>query len=188
MYLSNILADSSYDSIRQHYEYWYQFMEKYIEFWLPDSELHTIDHCARVLFHALHIADQKGLSDDEKNALCKAAVFHDTRRLDDGIDQGHGRRAAEYFDEYCQENELSFDLRAYYAIYYHDQDDVLGLSKIEKSPDLDDRAILIYQVFKDADAMDRLRLGWFALDTKFLRTEEARDMTGFAEYLIKNGK
>ena len=26
-----------------------------------------------------------------------AAVFHDSRRLDDGIDKGHGSRAAAYY-------------------------------------------------------------------------------------------
>ena len=32
-----------------------------------------------------------------------AAVFHDSRRLDDGIDKGHGSRAAAYYKEYCRE-------------------------------------------------------------------------------------
>ncbi len=163
-------------------------MEENIEFWLPDSEWHTITHCARVLLLALFIGHQKGLSDEEMDALGMAAIFHDSRRLDDGIDKGHGGRAAEYYKDYCREHDLPYDEQTYYITYYHDQDDSLGLSEIAKSPSLSERALLLYQIFKDADALDRFRLGPDALNVNFLRTEEAHGLVDFAKYLLQKSR
>src|SRR5699024_4110060 len=108
MFLANVLSDSAYQPIKAPYEEWYEFMRS-IEFWLPDSEWHTKTHSARVLLLALLIGHQKGLSDEEMEKLGYAAVFHDSRRLDDGIDKGHGGRAADYYKDYCHEGNLPFD-------------------------------------------------------------------------------
>lgn len=185
MFLSNILDKPVCQPIKEPYERWYTFMENNVEFWLPDSEWHTKSHSARVLLLALLIGHQKGLSDKEMEALGMAAVFHDTRRLDDGIDKGHGSRAAAYYKEYCNAHELSYDAQTYYITYYHDQDDSLGLSEIKKSSGLTERAILLYQIFKDADALDRFRLGPDGLDVNFLRTEEARQLVDFAKEVLR---
>ena len=185
MFLSNILDDPIYQPIKEPYEQWYAFMEKNIEFWLPESEWHTKSHCARVLLLSLLIGHQKGLSDEEKDALAMAAVFHDSRRLDDGIDKGHGSRAASYYKDYCREHDLPYNEQTYVITYYHDQDDSLGLSEIKKSSSLNERAVLLYQIFKDADALDRFRLGPDGLDANFLRTEEARGLVDFAKDLLR---
>lgn len=188
MFLSTILDKPACQPIKEPYERWYTFMEQNVEFWLPDSEWHTKTHCARVLLLALLIGHQKGLSEEEKEALAMAAVFHDSRRLDDGIDKGHGSRAAAYYKEYCHALGLSYDAQTYYITYYHDQDDSLGLSEIAKSSDLSGRAVLLYQIFKDADALDRYRLGPDALDVNFLRTEEAHGLVDFAKDLLRKSR
>lgn len=160
-------------------------MEENVEFWLPDSEWHTKAHSARVLLLALIIGHQKGLSDKELEKLGMAAIFHDSRRLDDGIDKGHGSRAAAYYKDYCRQHELYFDTHTYYITYYHDQDDSLGLAEIAKSPAISERGVLLYQIFKDADALDRFRLGPDAFDENFIRTEEAHGLIDFAKYLLQ---
>lgn len=185
MFLANVLNNPDCQPIKKHYELWYTFMEENVEFWLPDSEWHTKAHSARVLLLALLIGHQKGLSDEELENLGMAAVFHDSRRLDDGIDKGHGSRAAKYYQDYCREQDLRFDVNTYYIIYYHDQDDALGLEEISKSPNLIERGILLYQIFKDADALDRFRLGPDAFDENFLRTEEAHGFIDYAKYLLQ---
>lgn len=185
MFLANILENPICQPIKKTYERWYKFMEETIEFWLPDSEWHTKAHCARVLLLSLLIGHQKDLSDEEKDALGMAAVFHDSRRLDDGIDKGHGSRAAEYYKDYCREYDLSYDMQTYYITYYHDQDDSLGLSEIFKSPIISERGVLLYQIFKDADGLDRFRLGPNALNVDMLRTEEAHGLVEFAQYLLQ---
>lgn len=185
MFLENVLNEPIYQPIKETYERWYTFMEEKVEFWLPESEWHTKNHCARVLLLALVIGHEKGLSDEEKDILGMAAVFHDSRRLDDGIDKGHGSRAATYYKDYCREHNLPYEEQTYVITYYHDQDDTLGLSEIKKSPSLGERAALLYQIFKDADALDRFRLGDNGLDVKFLRTEEARGLVDFAKDLLR---
>ncbi|PAV28700.1 hypothetical protein CIL05_15565 [Virgibacillus profundi] len=185
MFLANILDDPVCKPIKKPYERWYKYMEEKVEFWLPDSELHTKAHSARVLLLALLIGHEKGLSDVEKDKLGMAAIFHDSRRLDDGIDKGHGSRAAAYYKDYCREHNLPYDELTYYITYYHDQDDSLGLSGIRKSLDHSEQGVLLYQVFKDADALDRFRLGPDGLDVKFLRTAEAYGLVDFAKDLLQ---
>ena len=189
MLLANVLNEPTFHPIKKCYERWYTFMEEKVEFWLPDSEWHTKTHSARVLLHALIIGYQKGIRDEGLDALGMAAVFHDTRRLDDGIDQGHGSRGAAYYKEYCDANdELPYDEKTYLMIYYHDQHDSLGLSEIEISSNDHEKAKLLYQIFKDADALDRFRLGPNGLDVNFLRTEEARRLVEFAKHLLRQSE
>ena len=92
--------------IFNRYTRWFEFMNEKVVFWLQDSEFHTKSHCARVLLYALMIGEQKQLEDEEMEVLAQAAVFHDARRLDDQLDVGHGARAAVYYKDYCQENDL----------------------------------------------------------------------------------
>lgn len=188
MFLANVLNEPICQPVDKLYERWYTFMEQNVKFWLPDSEWHTKTHCARVLLLTLLIGYQRGLSDEEQDALGMAAVFHDSRRLDDGIDQGHGGRAAEYYRDYCRKHDLPYNEQTYYIISYHDQDDSLGFSEIEKSPALNERALLLYQIFKDADALDRFRLGPDAMNIHFLRTEEAYELVHFAKDLLQKSR
>ncbi|MEE4569857.1 HD domain-containing protein [Paenibacillus polymyxa] len=188
MFPANVLNDSASQPIKNKYNLWYIFMEQNIEFWLPESKMHTKEHCARVLLLSLLIGHQKGLSDKEMDALGMAAIFHDSRRLDDGIDKGHGKRAAEYYEDYCREHDLSFNAHSYYIIYYHDQNDSLGLSEIAAAPATNERGVLLYQIFKDADALDRFRLAADALDVSMLRTEEAQRLVDFAKYLLQKSR
>lgn len=188
MFLASFLDNPNYQSIKKIYEHWYQYMEQNVEFWLSDSEWHTKSHSARVLILALLIGHQKGLSDAEQDALAMAAIFHDSRRLDDGIDKGHGKRAADYYKEYCQEQQLLYNELTYFIIYYHDQDDAIGLSKIEHLSSIAERGTLLYQIFKDADGLDRFRLGPNALDARMLRTEEAKQMVDFARALLQESQ
>ncbi|WP_206099026.1 HD domain-containing protein [Paenibacillus sp. M-152] len=188
MFPANVLNDYASQPIKNKYKLWYIFMEQNIEFWLPESKMHTKEHCARVLLLSLLIGHQKGLSDKEMDALGMAAIFHDSRRLDDGIDKGHGKRAAEYYEDYCREHDLSFNAHSYYIIYYHDQNDSLGLSEIAAAPATNERGVLLYQIFKDADALDRFRLAADALDVSMLRTEEAQRLVDFAKYLLQKSR
>lgn len=113
-------------SIRKDYERWLTFLNDEVCFSMPDSEQHTQGHCARVLLFALLIADKMGLPQPEREALCAAAVFHDSRRQDDWLDVGHGQRAADSYRDYCRTHPLPFDERAYQVIAFHDRDDALA--------------------------------------------------------------
>ena len=99
------------ETIRPDYEAWHSFLEAEVQFSLADSEKHTKEHCSRVLLFALLIADKMDLPHEEREVLCAAAVFHDSRRQDDWLDVGHGQRAADYYREYCQTHPLIYEER-----------------------------------------------------------------------------
>lgn len=169
--------------IRTRYLKWTSYMEKNVVFSLHSSELHTKRHCERVILYALVLAERLALSPEEQDALGAAGAFHDSRRQDDWLDVGHGKRAADYYKEFCAEHGLEFDQRTYTMMAYHDRDDALGEAKMERLPIKN--GVLLYHIFKDADALDRWRLGPNGLDPAFLRTEEARGMAQFSKKLVE---
>ncbi len=175
------------DAVVADWEKWASFLKNEVEFWHKVSEFHTVAHCERVLLFALVIAERKGLSGAQRETLAKAAVFHDSRRLDDWYDVGHGRRAADYYREYCGLHGMEFDPVCFEIMAWHDRHDEDGLAEIRrKFPGRED-ACLLYQVFKDADALDRFRLGPGGLDVRYLRTSEARELYGFAKKVSLGG-
>ena len=169
------------EQVRPAYEHWECFLEECVDFWLKTSDKHTKEHCKRVLLYCLLIADQKCLLAEEWDILCTAAVFHDSRRQDDWMDVGHGQRAADYYQEFCKVNDLPFQQRCYDVIAYHDRDDQMGIDAIRSRVPQEPDTVLLYQVFKDADALDRFRLGPCGFDPKYLRTDEARNLTDYAK-------
>lgn len=168
-------------NIKTQYDKWHHFLENKVVFSHASSQIHTKDHCARVLLYALVIANQLGLSEKDKDALGAAAAFHDSRRQDDWLDVGHGQRAADAYRDFCHLNSLPFDERAYFAMAFHDQNDEIGISEIERRKLLN--GVLLYQIFKDSDGLDRFRLGPNALDVDMLRTEESKELVELAKEL-----
>ena len=164
-------------AVKRDYDRWSRFLEQQIDFSLKDSEKHTKAHCARVLLYALLIAEKMGLSQELREVLGAAAVFHDSRRQDDWLDVGHGQRAADYYRDYCQTHLLSFDNRVYLVMAFHDRDDVLGEAVLTEQ----ESGVLLYHIFKDADALDRFRLGPNGLDIRYLRTAEGKSLYRYAE-------
>lgn len=173
-------------SIQKWYEPWLSFMEKNVEFWLKNSEKHTKLHCARVLLYALLIGRQKNLAGDEMEVLAQAAVFHDSRRQDDWLDVGHGGRAAAFYAEYCRQHSgVRYDERTQNIIAYHDQNDTEGIAVLEELESRLPDGVLLYRIFKDADGLDRFRLGADTLDVTMLRTQEAKGFVDFARELVE---
>ncbi len=174
------------ERLRDAYVRWARFLNDEVTFGLDDDGLHTKRHCARVLLLCLLIAEREGLSADEAETLCACAVFHDSRRNDDGLDVGHGARAAAYYRDLSAEAGWAFRPTSYAIMAYHDRDDALGEDEVSKSAAMSaetahglaplppERAVLLYRAFKDADALDRFRLGDAGFDERYLRTEAAR--------------
>jgi hypothetical protein len=176
------------NKVRSLCVYWDKYMENYLEFWpLPGNfDMHTESHCERVLVHAMRIGEACGMDDDALAALAEASIFHDTRRKDNYCDVGHGDRGAEYYRDYCRKNKLKFLPETFATIKFHDRDDRQGEAYINKNVrENTDRAIMIYHIFKDSDALDRYRMGDWCLDMQFLRIPEAKSMAPFALTLVK---
>lgn len=191
--LEHLSAFAPNDRVRLLYLDWLAFMDGELDPWTTGGAIHFRPHWARVLLHALVIADRMGLGDGDLKALAMAAVFHDTRRQTPYLDTGHGARASAYYEQACAAAEpgslLALDPRTALAIAWHDRDDEDGIEAAERlaaemvgSPGADPQTIL--RIFKDSDALDRVRLGEGGLDTRYLRTETAREQVAFAEELF----
>jgi hypothetical protein len=183
------------------FRYWNDYMEQQVEFWPieGDIDIHTESHCERVLLLALLIGERRRLKLRSMVALCHASIFHDTRRKDNFLDKGHGDRAADYYKAFCEEHDIKYLPEVYAAIKFHDRNDSDGedyirreaphhsLASAEEKDKVDDTEgwLEVYRDFKDADALDRLRLGPWALDKRFLRTEEAKALLPFAQQLVE---
>lgn len=165
--------------IQPEYAKWYHFMMNKIEFALKSSPIHTKAHASRVLLFALLIAQKRSLPPVDWDILGIASSFHDTRRHDDHQDVGHGARGAAYYHAYCKGHGLHFLRLAAKIMKYHDHPDTQGNKLIGER--FGQHGVLLYHIFKDADALDRFRLvpGGFA--SHYLRTPESKELYDYAK-------
>lgn len=129
---------------------------------------HDMVHSARVLFLAFSIihAGKIKLSTKELQQLSEAIVYHDIGRSDDEIDRKHGAASRRIY----KSSRKNCDTVTAFLIEYHCIDDEQAETYLQHSPIKGkSRAWLLYQILKDADALDRVRFGIFALDVNFLR-------------------
>lgn len=174
-------------TVRELFTRWRDFMYQRVKFNMADSVIHAAEHCERVLLYALIIGEEI-FGDDERmlTALAHASVFHDTRRQDEYLDTGHGARAAVYYRQFCDKNpDIEYMPEAALMMKYHDIADPRGKASIKKEyhgalPTM----IQLYDIFKDADALDRWRLGDHGLDPKYLRTNSARRLTQYSRRIV----
>ena len=127
---------------------------------LKPTGIHGVAHWARVLENARRLAPSAGA---DANVIELFAVFHDSRRQNDAVDHGHGRRGAELArqlrGQYFEIDDTGFGLLEY-ACQEHTSGKTLADPTV--------------QVCWDADRLDLLRVGirpW----AKFLCTEAAKD-------------
>ena len=171
---------------------WLAFIESHIEGWPFGGENHLKPHWCRVLALSLKIADEEGLGEADTEALCMAAAFHDTRRRNAWPDQGHGERAAAYYREFCTNRGLPFDERVALIMAWHDRDDDEGNAAMAAwetaHPEAceEGRVALsdLYQMFKDADGLDRVRLPLAGFDESFLRRDCSKRLVPYARELF----
>lgn len=182
-----ILSNES-PRVSSMFSYWRDEMYSKLKFWTLDDgiDIHTEGHCERVLLLALKIGEKRQLLLRSMIALCHASIFHDTRRKDNYLDRGHGDRAADYYKEFCEKNSMKFLPEVFATIKYHDRNDEEGEEYIRREAPADEMEgwLEVYRDFKDADALDRFRLGPWGLNESFLRAEQSRELVDFARELV----
>lgn len=150
---------------------------------LYQSHIHGIGHIERVLLFGGLIAMQNQCDEADTRLLLTACSYHDIGRLDDSLDDDHGRRSSEkLIDVVTLPPEDMAIVQA--AIYAHSIDDskmesVISLFGITDRP----RALKIARMLKDADALDRVRV--YDLDPKYLRFPCSVQYVDFAYTLYK---
>lgn len=146
------------------------------EAWLMhDGLLHGVPHMTRVFILQELICDRLEEQGTvvNRHAIRWAASVHDVGRLDDGIDLEHGRRSAEWMRK-NQPQSMSaeaVDIATYIVHWHvpHDSDAPVMTTELK--------------VLKDADGLDRVRLG--DLDESYLRTDAARNLVQTARQLCE---
>lgn len=144
------------------------------------SRLHGQAHVARVMVHAFRLLDATGLS-EEAPRLWAAAYLHDIARTHDGLCYRHGGDAMKKFDTLPEVRALFAQGGVVESDYAHIHTAVVHHS-LPKELDRSHPHWRLASLLKDADGLDRVRLG--DLDPSFLRHEESLGMVDFAEALF----
>ena len=186
MDIDRVLNLPEFAPVKARAERFLDLLDAHIDFWHKASVKHTAEHVRRVLLFALLIGHAHDLSPEDLDLLATAAIYHDSRRQNDLRDVGHGQRAADYYRDSHADLGLPYSSSCYDVIYWHDRDDRDGIRHIENNPHSQNNAVLLYRIFKDADALDRFRLGPGGLDVRYLRTAAARDLVPFAKKIWEN--
>ena len=142
------------------------------------SAIHGPAHIHRVLLLSALVCQGEGVGERMVRQVFRAASYHDVGRTFDGYDVDHGARSALRLAELTgQTGEALRELQA--AVTAHARPDremeaVVASFHPQNLP----RALELTRLLKDADNLDRVRLG--DLDPRFLRHSSAKALTGFA--------
>jgi HD domain. len=150
------------------------------------SGIHALSHTRRVLLLSLLIGYLEDYSKNDRDLLGWAAVYHDIGRTNDGYDPDHGMSS---YDKLIKQNLLELDddqeqeiLR--FLIQNHAIPDQSAYKKLShyKLTDVD-RTLKLYDAFKDADGLDRVRIN--DLNPEYLRTPSAHRLLLAAHQLYR---
>jgi len=162
------------------------------------GSIHGLGHTRRVIRHALAIAQGEGFAPWEREALALAALWHDIGRTHDGVDYYHGAksagkvlalnlhrgRAAMVYETalhavvHHSGSERHGEMAAHCLEYFQLDGGVWRRGLVDA-----DAALRVFRALKDADALDRVRLG--DLDESYLRSGTARARVGTAWDLLR---
>jgi HD-GYP domain-containing protein (c-di-GMP phosphodiesterase class II) len=157
-------------------------------YWFVNAHgIHGVRHAKRVLLLNLILAFYEELDESDIEILCKASLYHDIGRINDYSDPKHGQNSIKKVIDLKlnvikdkDENKILF-----FIIENHHIPDNYGLNNIKKyNIHNKERAIRLYNIFKDADGLDRVRIR--DLDTKHLRLETSKKLLIVAYELLLN--
>ena len=148
--------------------------------------IHGTAHTLRVWTHAQEIAGALEMADWQVEALHYAALWHDIGRTHDGADYYHGAKSAGKVQGLGLHVGIDPQVRdtALYAITHHCGSEEHGRSAASWLPD-PDGALQVFLVLKDADGLDRVRLGRHDLDVGQLRFEVSKGRVARAWELLE---
>ena len=156
----------------------------------PDGEdgsqgIHGLMHTQRVLIHAAEIAAELEVGPRIREAVVRAALWHDIGRTDDGEDPGHGAKSAHRVIELGLHHGLPARVveLALLAVTHHSLDEELGIRAAEDFDADPGAALLVFRILKDADGLDRVRLA--DLDVTRLRLPGSGRRVARAEELLR---
>lgn len=149
------------------------------EYFEIQSWLHGIGHTYRVMCNCLVLGDRIGNERETRLAFC-GAFIHDMSRQHDGFCTEHGLWAAN------QKLNQFRDLFLETGMNIEDLEEIkTAVTNHSVHPDIsiNHPSYTTTAILKDADALDRIRMGRFNLNKKFLRFRESIELVDFAKNL-----
>ncbi len=161
------------------------------------ESIHGLGHTRRVMVHAWAIAQAEAFLPWEQEALIHAALWHDIGRTDDSADYYHGAKSAGKVLALGLHQGLEPQVyeTAIFAVTHHSGSEPHGeraarrLEFFQSKGDSFrrvlipvDSALRVFRALKDADALDRVRLG--DLDESYLRFASSRERVDIASNLL----
>lgn len=142
-------------------------------------------HEKRVLMLSLLLADALGLSKGDMEVLATVAAWHDTGRDNDGVDETHGFAGMKRYEA----STSNPDSTVRFICQYHCIDDDIAYAELEKTNIRDKaRCKLLFDIFKDADALDRVRFDLRDIDIDCLRNDISKQFVLIARIILENLK
>lgn len=177
----NISSFNSAGIMDLYYHYIDELSENY--FHRPRG-IHGLLHTKRVLFLSLILANKQKLSDDDIDLLANCALYHDIGRKNDNFDPFHGKlsyrklqRLQILDSSYKNQELLRFIIENHCLSDANARKNICDYRLTNKN-----KAILLLELFKDADGLDRIRIN--DLDINQLRTDYARRLPLLARELF----
>lgn len=143
--------------------------------------IHGADHIRRVHVLADRLTTELGWHETARRRVLAAALWHDIGRTHDGEEPEHGARSAERAVVLGLAGKLdAADAdAALFAVRLH------SLADEAAYPVAGETDLEILWLLKDADALDRVRLGRDDLDPSRLRFAHSHRLIGFAARLYE---
>lgn len=148
--------------------------------------IHGVPHARRVLLLSLMLSHLHNLGPEDVHLLAQAAKYHDIGRTHDNTCLIHGKASYRkmtgmgLIDVQTQDDQVLLRL----IVESHcigDREALAGISTYGvRDPE---RARTLLTIFKDADGLDRVRLG--DLDPRYLRNPFARRLVPVSNDLLK---
>ncbi len=148
--------------------------------------IHGRGHARRVWLHCMELAEDLGINGPELEALHLAALWHDIGRTNDAADYYHGAKSAGRVVGMGLHRGVEPPVRdmALFAVTHHSGSEEHAGYALNGMRD-SQRVERVFKVLKDADALDRVRLGPYGLDPSFLRFEQSYDRVERAWELLQ---
>lgn len=169
----------------------YKYYSKLIkpEYFNNPTGIHGTKHCKRVLYLAMKNSKLNYLDDKDVEILAYTSCFHDIGRINDKRDIAHGVNSykkllmLEIFKDIKQRLTLE-ELNIFkFIIENHNINDNEAKSKIKEYYIVNiDRCINLFDIFKDCDGLDRVRIN--DLNMSYLRKDASRELKKIAWNLL----
>ena len=155
------------------------------------SEVHGLDHTARVTFLSEIMTELDNIDEHTKSLIITSARYHDIGRFDESENKEHGL----YGEQILENNKLIQEFSK------KDQDIIkFAITQHSKSREENENALksipfwkrdkykIVLSYLKDADALDRVRIANpnMQLDSNRLRNESARSLVNCAKELFNS--